>query len=148
MYKKQYLLFALVLAALLSLAGCGGQAPTLPALPSAADAQKALCDSLAGLNNSVASLANVDPSSAVNDIKALKANVDTAVQASKAANAVLNRPAITDLTTSYDNLALQINGLADGQTIGPVAEANIAAGVKTLQDALAQARTALSCPAQ
>lgn len=146
MFRKQALLAILLLLAV-SLAGCGGnQLPTLPALPSAAEAQKAVCDGLTVVNSNVTSLGNISPSSTVNDIKALKANIDIGVQAIKAANSVLNRQAITDLTNNYDNLALQINGLTSGQVISPETEAQIEAGVASVQVALTQARTALSCP--
>ena len=145
--RSPWALHALLLVLALGLAGCGAAPiPTLPALPSAADAQKAVCDALTSVNTNVAGLANLSPASAVNDVKALRAQLDTWVQAIKAANQVLNRPNITELTTAYDSLALQINSLPDGQAIGATAEANIEAGVKTVQDALAQARTALSCP--
>ena len=76
----------------------------------------------------------------------MKANIDTAVQAVKAANAVLNRPTITEMTNAYDNLALQIANLPDGQAVSESAAANIAAGTAAVQTALGQARTALSCP--
>jgi hypothetical protein len=98
------------------------------------------------VNSSVASLGAIDAGTAVADVKALKARLDTAVQAIKAANTVLNRPGITDMTTAYDNLALQITGLPDGSTVSATAEANIEAGVAAVQSALGQARTALSCP--
>lgn len=143
--SKKLLLLALALWLALSLAGCGEQVPTLPALPSAADAQKGVCDALTGINSGVASLGNLSPTTTVNDVKALRAQVDTWVQAIKAANQVLNRPNITELTTAYDNLALQINNLPDGQAIGATAETNIEATVKSVQDAIAQARTALTC---
>lgn len=146
MLKIQSVLLVVLLLLTLSLAGCGEQMPTLPALPSAAEAQKAVCDALTSVNSSVASLSNLSPTSTVNEVKALRAQVDTWVQAIKAANQVLNRPNITELTNAYDNLALQINSLPEGQAIGATAEANIEAGVKTVQDALTQARTALSCP--
>jgi len=143
--KEAFLVFVLLLA--LSLAGCGGNGlPTLPALPSAAEAQKAVCDALTSANTSVAALGNLNPTSTVNDVKALRGQVDTWVQAIKAANSVLNNANITELTTSYDNLSLQINSLPNGQAIGATAEANIETGVKTVQDAITQARTALSCP--
>lgn len=146
MFRIQSVLLVVLLLLTLGLAGCGEQMPTLPALPSAAEAQKAVCDALTSVNSTVAALRNLSPTSATSDVKALRAQVDTWVQAIKAANQVLNRPNITELTTAYDNLSMQITNLPDGQAIGATAEANIEAGVKTVQDALAQARTALSCP--
>lgn len=146
MFRQEALLAILLLLAV-SLLGCGGnQLPTLPALPSAAEAQKAVCDALTSVNTNVAALGNLSPTSTANDVKALRGQVDTWVQAIKAANSVLNNANITELTNSYDNLSLQINNLPAGETIGATAEANIEAGVKTLQDAITQARTALSCP--
>ena len=146
MFRKEALLAVLLLLAV-SLAGCGGNGlPTLPALPSAAEAQKAVCDALTSVNSNVTALGNLSPTSTVNDVKALRGQVDTWVQAIKAANSVLNNANITELTTSYDNLSLQINNLPAGETIGATAEANIESGVKTLQETITQARTALSCP--
>ena len=130
---------------LLSLAGCGGaQSPSAPALPSAADAQNAICTSLAVVNSGVDKLANINPSTTVADLKALKAPVDTAVAALKAANQVLNRPNITDLTTQYDSLSATINGLSDNATVGETAAA-VQSGAVAVRDAINQARTALSC---
>lgn len=146
MFRLQSTLLVVLLLLTLSLAGCGEQMPTLPALPSAAEAQTAVCTALTSVTNTVAALSNLSPTSAASEVKALRAQVDTWVQAIKAANQVLNQPNISELTTAYDNLSLQISGLPDGQAIGATAEANIEAGVKTVQDALSQARTALSCP--
>ena len=146
MFRAQAV-FAILLLLAVSLTGCGGnQLPTLPALPSAAEAQKAVCDALTSVNSNVTALSNLSPTSTVNDVKALRGQVDTWLQAIKAANSVLNNANITELTNSYDNLSLQINSLPNGETIGATAEANIEAGVKTVQDAIIQARTALSCP--
>jgi len=146
MFRTQAVLAMLFLLALV-LAGCGSnQLPTLPALPSAAEAQKAVCDALTSVNSSVAALGNLNPASTVDDVKTLRAKVDTWVQAIKAANSVLNNTNITEMTNSYDNLSLQINSLPNGQAIGATAEANIEATVKTVQDAIIQARTTLSCP--
>jgi hypothetical protein len=146
-FSQRSLTFLLALLLTLTAAGCGAtQLPTMPPLPSAAEAQSAVCNSLTGINNSVATLAAVDGSMAVADIKALKANIDTAVQAVKAANSVLNRPNITELTNAYDNLALQINNLPDGANLNESAMTNIRAGTVAVQTALGQARTALSCP--
>lgn len=141
--------FALVLSAallvLMSLGGCSGvPSPSVPALPSAADAQNAICTSLVAITSGVDQLANINPNTTVADLKALKAPVDNAVAAIKAANQVLNRPNITDLTTQYDNLSATINGLSDNATVGETAAA-VQSGAVAVRDALTQARTALSC---
>lgn len=137
--------FSALLLALVSLGGCSGaESPSVPALPSAADAQKAICTSLAVVASGVDQLANINPSTTVADLKALKAPIDTAVAAVKAANQVLNRPNLTDLTTQYDNLSATINGLSDNATVGETAAA-VQAGAGAVRDALAQARTALAC---
>jgi len=145
MLRREALLAILLLVMIL--AGCGGnQLPTLPPLPSAAEAQKIVCDALTSVNTNVTALGNINPSSTVNDVKALRGQVETWVQAIKAANSVLNNTNITELTNSYDNLSLQINSLPNGATIGATAEANIEVGVASMQAALVQARAALSCP--
>ncbi len=55
------LIFFTFILALVSLAGCGGaQSPSAPALPSAADAQNAICTSLAAVNSGVDKLANIN----------------------------------------------------------------------------------------
>jgi hypothetical protein len=134
------------LAVLLVLGGCSTPAlPSVPNLPSAADAQKAVCDSLAAITSGVDQLATVDANTTVAELKALKAPVDTAVAAIKAANQVLNQANITELTTSYDNLTATIADLPDNAAIGETAAA-VQAGAVTVRGALGQARTALTCP--
>ncbi len=145
MVTRMPLVLSALLVVLLSLAGCSGaQSPSVPALPSAADAQKAICTSLAVINTGVDQLANINPSTTVADLKALKAPVDTAVAAIKAANQVLNRPNITDLTTQYDSLSATISGLSDNATVGDTAAA-VQSGAVAVRDAITQARTALAC---
>lgn len=145
MKTRMAFLVSVLLLALMSLAGCGGaQAPSAPALPSAADAQNAICTSLAVVNTGVDRLANINPSTTVADLKALKAPVDSAVAALKAANQVLNRPNITDLTTQYDSLSATINGLSDNASVGETAAA-VKSGAVAVRDTINQARTALAC---
>ena len=142
--RISHILSAVVLV-LVSLAGCGStQVPSVPALPSAADAQKAVCVSLAAVTSGVDKLANVNASTTVADLKALKAPVDTAVAAIKGANQVLNQANITEMTTAYDNLTVTINGLSDNAAIGETAVA-VQAGAVAVRDALTHARTALAC---
>jgi hypothetical protein len=142
--------FALLLPALLlvvaALGGCSTpQLPAVPALPSAADAQKAVCDSLTAITSSVDGLANVNAATSVADLKSLKAPVDSAVAAIKAANQVLNQANITEMTTAYDNLTTTINQMPENAAVGEMA-ANVQAGAVTVRTALGQARTALTCP--
>ncbi len=145
MVTRITLVLSAVLLVLVSLGGCSGApSPSVPALPSAADAQKAICTSLAAVNVGVDKLANINPDTTVTDLKALKAPVDNAVAALKAANQVLNRPNITDLTTQYDSLSATISGLSDNATVGDTAAA-VQSGAVTVRDALTQARTALAC---
>lgn len=145
MVTRIAVIFSAALVVVVILAGCSGaQSPSVPSLPSAADAQTAICTSLTAVASGVDKLANINPSTTVADLKALKAPVDTAVAALKAANQVLNRPNITDLTTQYDSLSATINGLSDNATVGETAAA-VQAGAVAVRDALAQARTALAC---
>jgi hypothetical protein len=119
--------------------------PGVPALPSAADAQKAVCVSLAAITSGVDRLANVDAAMTVAELKSLKAPVDTAVAAIKAANQVLNQANVTEMTTAYDSLTATINGLPGNAAIGETAM-RVQAGAVAVRDALGQARTALTCP--
>lgn len=153
MNNRRILSVILLLVLVLSTAGCSGgdtarerALPSLPPLPSAAEAQKAVCEGLTAVNGSVTALGNIDAATAVNDIKALKTQADTWVAAIKAANQVLNRPNISELTTAYDNLSLQITSLPDGAALGAAATTNIRSSVVAVQSALGQARTALNCP--
>lgn len=138
---------ALLVLAILS--GCSAPAlpsvPNLPTLPSAADAQEVVCDSLAALTSGVERLANVEAGTTVADLKALKAPIDTAVAAIKAANQVLNQASIAELTTSYDNLSVTINQLPENAAVGETAT-RVRAGAAAVRDALGQTRTALTCP--
>jgi hypothetical protein len=147
--RKFVLVLPALLLVLLTLGGCdGAQAPGLPDipnLPSAADAQKAVCDSLTAITAGVDRLANVNAATTVAELKALKAPVDTAVAAIKAANQVLNQPNITELTTEYDGLTATIDDLPDNAAVGDTAAA-VQVGAAAVRDALRQARTALTCP--
>lgn len=146
MLTKFALIVPAALIVLASLTGCGtAELPTMPALPSAADAQKMVCDSLTSVASGVDKLANVNASTTVADLKSLKAQVDTAVAAIKAANQVLNQANITELTTSYDSLTATINGMPDNAAVGETA-ARVQAGAIAVRNALNQARTALTCP--
>jgi hypothetical protein len=134
------------LLVLISLAGCGATPlPGVPALPSAADAQKAVCGSLVGITSGVDRLASIDASTTVADLKSIKAPVDTAVAAIKAANQVLNQPNIAEMTTAYDNLTATISRLPDNAAVGETA-VRIRSGAVAVRDALIQARVALACP--
>jgi alanyl-tRNA synthetase len=131
---------------MLIVGGCSApQIPAVPNLPSAADAQKAVCDSLTAITAGVDRLAAVSANTTVADLKALKAPVDTAVAAIKAANQVLNQANITELTTSYDSLTATINQLPENAAVGETAT-RVQAGAVAVRDALSGARTALTCP--
>jgi uncharacterized phage infection (PIP) family protein YhgE len=144
--KKLTRFLPALLLVIVSLGGCGAeQLPAVPALPSAADAQKAVCDSLRAITSGVDQLANVNATTTVAELKSLKAPVDTAVAAIKAANQVLNQANITEMTTAYDNLTTTINQMPDNAAVGEMA-ASVQAGAVTVRTALGQARTALTCP--
>ena len=146
MLRRLAFSLSVILLVLLSLAGCGAtEMPGVPALPSAADAQKAVCVSLAAVTSGVDGLANVNAATTVADLKSLKAPVDTAVAAIKAANQVLNQANVTEMTTAYDNLTATINGLPDNAAIGETA-VRVQAGAVAVRNALGQARAALTCP--
>jgi hypothetical protein len=121
--------------------------PSLPdvgSLPSAADAQKAVCTGLGEVTAQLQRLATISASTTAADIKELKAPIDTAVAAVRAANQVLNQATITELTTQYDSLTETINALPDDAAAGEAAT-RIQQGAVAVQNALGQARTALSC---
>jgi hypothetical protein len=118
--------------------------PDVGALPSAADAQKAVCTGLGEVTAQLQRLATINASTTAADIKELKAPIDTAVAAVKAANQVLNQATITELTTQYDSLTATVNALPDNAAVGETAT-RIQEGAVAVQNALGQARTALNC---
>ena len=58
-----------------------------------------LCQSVAAVRTATVQLSDINATTSLNDIKAAKAKVDTLVEALRAANGVLQRPAITDMLT-------------------------------------------------
>lgn len=127
---------------LLLLSACGG-APSLGGGDS--NAQTVLCQPLAAVRTATAKLSDINAETSLNDIKSAKEGVDKLVEALRAANGVLQRPAINDLLTQYDSFSAQVAGLTSQEQIGPAVD-NLRASVSAVNAALDQANSTLGCP--
>lgn len=126
----------LMIAALV-LAGCSrGQG--------SAEAQKAVCSAVSGLDSTVASLGHITPESTGAEIKALKSHLDTAMAALKTANGLMKSQAITTLLANYDSFSQQVNQLSDSESIGD-ALGTIQPAIVQVNQALDQVSAALKC---
>lgn len=128
---------------LLLLSACGGAAPSLGGAES--NAQTALCQPLAAVRTATAKLSDINAETSLNDIKSAKEGVDKLVEALRAANGVLQRPAINDLLTQYDSFSAQLAGLTSQEQLGPALD-NLRASVSGVNAALDQANSTLGCP--
>lgn len=140
LHKSLVLLGAL---ALFVLAACSA-----PSIPTAADAQKAVCQSLSRVAAGVDRLAAVNPQTKVAELKALKSQLDGVMQSVRTANTALNIAAVGQMVTAYDGLATQLNGLADNATIDDATAARIKQAVAGMQDSITQASAGLKCTPQ
>lgn len=134
-------LAVMLVAALL--AGCGEALPSLGGAEGSA--QGALCQSVAAVRAATAQLSDINPDTRMSDVTAAKSRLDTLVEALRAANGVLQRPAINDMLTAYDGFSAQISALATQETLGPAVE-GLQQNLGAVNTALDQAKTALSCP--
>ena len=121
----------------------------MPALPSAATTahEKAVCISLAVVTSGVDKLANVDASTTVANLEALKAPVDTAVAAiSRRRTRCSTEPNITEIThphlRQFDHN--RPAGCLTNAAVGETAAA-VQAGAVAVRDTHLPARTTLAC---
>lgn len=137
MFKSTATVFMIIL--MLVLAGCN------ITLPSADDAQQTICEALQNLAVSVDNLANVEIDANTDDVKELKARLDTPIQRVRSLNERLDSQALTDLLAAYDNATSTIDELPDGQPIGEDLVQQLGSGAEQVQAALGQATSALDC---
>ena len=130
----------IALAAVLLLSACGGTVPSV----GGGNAQAALCQGVSGVRVAVAGLSNVSADTSVADLQAQVQKLDTLVEALRAANGVLQRPAINDLITQYGNFKQQVSAVANQETLG-VAVDGLRQNVTAINVALDQATSALNC---
>lgn len=124
---------------ILLVAGCSlEQAPTL------ADGKRAVCQSLDALRGATTNMKAISPDTTVAELRSLRGNLNTLVEAARTANTVMQSQAITDMVAAYGAFSRTLDGLDPDQRVGDAAAAlqSSAAGVVT---ALDQAYTSLAC---
>ena len=140
---RAYRVVLVVMAtALLVLAACGGAAPSLGG--GEGGAQAALCQSVAAVRSATVQLSDIKAETSLTDVKAAKAKVDTLVEALRAANGVLQRPAITELLTQYDSFSAQLNAVSTQEALAPAVE-GLRQNMGAVNAALDQAKSTLGC---
>ena len=143
MRNYRAVLAVLMTVALLLLAACGGAAPSIGGAEGGA--QAALCQSMAAVRAATVQLSDINAETSLNDVKAAKAKVDTLVEALRAANGVLQRPAINDMLTQYDAFSAQLNTVSSQEALAPAVE-GLRQNMTAVNTALDQAKTTLGCP--
>lgn len=137
---KHFLYIFLISVFLLgTVAGCDAQ--NAPAIP---DARSVVCRSLTDLRSAVVNLGAINPETPVADVRAMKANVDKLVEATRRANSVLQIQPVTDMVSSYDSFSNTVNGLNPDQHVGDAAAALHSSSERIL-DALDQAYSSAQC---
>lgn len=140
MYRRFNPMFvALLLLLAVALAGCD----TTNA-PTAASAKSAVCQGVAAVQAAVGTLATVDANTRVSEVQGAKQKLDTAVEALRRANEVLNNENVTQIVTSYDSLSQSIAQVANQETLGAAAGA-VQEASATVIATLNQASSALQC---
>ena len=136
------MLLVMMTTALLVLAACGGAAPSLGGAEGGAHA--ALCQAVAAVRAATVQLSDINATTSLNDVKAAKAQVDTLVEALRAANGILQRPAINELLTQYDSFSAQLNAVSTQEALAPAVE-GLRQTLSAVNAALDQAKTTLVC---
>ena len=140
---KQCLIAGVALVAILMLSACsGGGAPLGGA---EGNAQAALCQGVAAVRSGVVQLGDINAETKLTDVQAASQNLDKLVEALRAANTVLQRPAINDLITQYEGFKQQLSAVANQETLGAAVD-GLRQNVTAIDTALDQAKAALSCP--
>ena len=134
------LLTAVMMVALLALTACGGVSGGAEG-----GAQAALCQSVAAVRSATVQLSDIKADANLDDIKAAKANLDKLVEALRAANGVLQRPAINDMLTQYDQYSAQLSAISTQEALAPAVD-SLRQNMGAVNTALDQAKTALGCP--
>ena len=138
---KHFLILLLLLCLPLLTAGCNPeQAPTL------GDAKQAVCQSLVALREGTTRLTTISPDTTVAELRNVRNNLNTLVEAARTANTVMQSQAITDMVDAYGNFSRTLDGLNPDQRVGDAAaslqtySANIVSALNRGYDSLACAQ--------
>lgn len=137
--RRRLTFLLLMLSVAIGVTGC-----SLENAPTAATAKAAVCQALGTVQATAGGLATVDANTRVSDLQGMKQRLDTAVEALRRANEVLQHEQVSQLVTSYDSLSQSIAQVANQETLGAAAGAIQSAGV-SVTGALNQANAALQC---
>ncbi len=136
---KRFLILMLLLCLPLLAAGCNlEQAPTL------GDAKQAVCQSLVALREGTTRLTTISPDTTVAELRNVRNNLNTLVEAARTANTVMQSQAITDMVDAYGNFSRTLDGLNPDQRVGDAA-ASLQTYSANIVSALNQAYDSLAC---
>ncbi len=136
---KRFLILMLLLCLPLSAAGCNlEQAPTL------GDAKQAVCQSLVALREGTTRLTTISPDTTVAELRNVRNNLNTLVEAARTANTVMQSQAITDMVDAYGNFSRTLDGLNPDQRVGDAAS-SLQTYAANIVSALNQAYDSLAC---
>lgn len=136
---KRFLLLLLLLCLPLLAAGCN-----LEQTPSLGDAKQAVCQSLVALSEGTTRLATISPDTTVAELRNVRNNLNTLVEAARTANTVMQSQAITDMVDAYGNFSRTLDGLNPDQRVGDAA-GSLQTYSTNIVSALNQAYDSLSC---
>ncbi len=138
MKRFRYLMLLLVLLSVL-LSGCSlEQAPTL------ADGKRAVCQSLDALRQATTNLSAISPDTTVAEVREIRNNLNTLVEAARTANSVMQSQAITDMVAAYATFSSTLDGLNPDQRVGDAATV-LQSSSANIVAALDRAYSSLSC---
>src|SRR5690606_35269900 len=136
---KRFLILLLLLCLPLLTAGCNlEQAPTL------GDAKQAVCQSLVALREGTTRLTTISPDTTVAELRNVRNNLNTLVEAARTANTVMQSQAITDMVDAYGNFSRTLDGLNPDQRVGDAAS-SLQTYAANIVSALNQAYDSLAC---
>lgn len=124
---------------LLLLSGC-----SVETAPSAADARRALCQTLNSLRESAAGLSQIDANTGVDQLRDMREGVGRWVEAARRANTVLQFQQITEMVNAYDAFSSTVDSLNPDQRVGAAA-AGLQASAAQILTALNQAYSVARC---
>ncbi len=139
MKRFQYSVLILTLLLSVLLSACSlEQAPTL------ADGKRAVCQSLDALRQATTNLSTISPDTTVAEVREIRNNLNTLVEAARSANTVMQSQAITDMVEAYGNFSRTLDGLNPDQRVGDAATA-LSSSAANIVAALDRAYSSLSC---
>jgi len=136
---KNTLAIWLIAMLMVAMAGCAGN------LPGVGQAQQSVCQPLENLAATVDQLAAISVDATTTDVKELKAQVDGPIQTVRAVNNQLNSQRLTELLAAYDEMAVTVDELPEGEPLGADVVQRIQTRAASVQAALGQATDALNC---